>query len=58
MSKCKVIAVAVKAVETSFNRTDRRKRRTANRHLGTAAFGLSEAIPKGYIHQSSHKRQA
>ena len=25
--------------------------------LGTAASGLSEAVPQGYIHQSSHKRQ-
>jgi len=35
-----------------------RRRRTANRYMGTAASGLSEAVPKGYIHQSSHKRQA
>ena len=26
--------------------------------MGTAASGLSEAVPQGYIHQSSHKRQA
>ena len=25
---------------------------------GTAASGLSEAVPKSYMHQSSHKRQA
>ena len=31
--------------------------RTADRHMGTAASGLSEAVPQGYIHQSSHKRQ-
>ena len=30
----------------------------AHRHMGTAASGLSEAVPQGYIHQSSHKRQA
>ena len=35
-----------------------RRRRTADRHMGTAALGLSEAVPKGYIYQSSHKRQA
>ena len=37
-----------------------RRRGTADRHMdmGTAASGLSEAIPQGYIHQSSHKRQA
>ena len=35
-----------------------RRRRTANRHMGTAASGLSEAVPQSYIHQSSHKRQA
>ena len=34
------------------------RRRTADRHMGTAASGLSEAVPQGYIHQSSHKRQA
>ena len=36
-----------------------RRRGTADRHMdmGTAASGLSEAIPQGYIHQSSHKRQ-
>ena len=34
------------------------RRRTVNRHMGTAALRLSEAIPQGYIHQSSHKRQA
>ena len=33
-----------------------RRRRTANRHMGTAASGLSEAEPQGYIHQSAHKR--
>lgn len=27
------------------------------RHLGTAAFGLSEASLQSYIHQSSYKRQ-
>ena len=26
--------------------------------MGTAASGLSEAVPQGYIHQSSHKRRA
>ena len=26
-------------------------------HLGTAAFGLSEASLQSYIHQSSYKRQ-
>ena len=26
--------------------------------MGTAASGLSEAVPQNYIHQSSHKRQA
>ena len=26
--------------------------------MGAAAFGLFEAVPQGYIHQSSHKRQA
>ena len=26
--------------------------------MRTAASGLSEAVPQGYIHQSSHKRQA
>ena len=35
-----------------------RRKRTADRHMGTAASGLSEEVPKGYIHQSSHKRQA
>ena len=35
-----------------------RRRRTADRYMGTAASGLSEAVPQGYIHQSSHKRQA
>ena len=25
--------------------------------MGTAASGLSEAVPQSYIHQSSHKRQ-
>ena len=35
-----------------------RRRRTADRHMETAASGLSEAVPQGYIHQSSHKRQA
>ena len=25
--------------------------------IQTAAFGLSEAVPQGYIYQSSHKRQ-
>ena len=39
---------------TRFEITHRR--RTANRHMGTAASGLSEAVPQGYIHQSSHKR--
>lgn len=34
-----------------------RRRRTADRHLGTAAFGLSEASLQSYIHQSSYKRQ-
>ena len=29
----------------------------AHRHMGTAASGLSEAVPQGYIHQSSHKWQ-
>ena len=29
----------------------------ANRHLGAAAFGLSEASLQSYIHQSSYKRQ-
>ena len=43
-------------LNTVLNRTHRR--RTANRHMGTAAYGLSDAVPKGYIHQSSHKRQA
>ena len=32
-------------------------RRTADRHMGTAASGLSETVPQGYIHQSSHKWQ-
>ena len=35
-----------------------RRKRTAHRHMGTAAFGLSEAVPKGYIYQSSYNRQA
>ena len=35
-----------------------RRRRTADRHMGTAASGLSEAVPQSYIHPSSHKRQA
>ena len=35
-----------------------RRRRTADRHMGTAASGLSEEVPQSYIHQSSHKRQA
>ena len=35
-----------------------RRRRTADRHMGTVASGLSEAVPQGYIHQSSHKWQA
>ena len=26
-----------------------RRRRTADRHMGTAASGLSEAVPQGYI---------
>lgn len=26
--------------------------------MGTAAFGISEATPQGYIHQFSHKWQA
>ncbi len=26
------------------------RRRTDNRHLGTTASGLSETVPKGYIH--------
>ena len=30
-----------------------RRRRTAGRHMGTAASELSEAVPQGYIHQSS-----
>ena len=34
------------------------RRRTANRHMGTAASGLSEAILQSYIHQSSYKWQA
>ncbi len=32
--------------------------KTVDRHMGTAASGLSEAVPQGYIHQCSHKRQA
>ena len=35
-----------------------RRRRTADRHMGTAAFRLSEAALQSYIYQSSHKRQA
>ena len=35
-----------------------RRRRTADRHMGTATSGLSEAVPQSYIHQSAHKRQA
>lgn len=41
---------------TVLNYTCRRK--IDDRHLGTTALGLSEAAPQGYIHQSSHKRQA
>ena len=26
--------------------------------MRTAAYGLSEAVPQGYIHQTSHKWQA
>ena len=33
-------------------------RRTVDRHMVTATFGLSEAVPQNYIHQSSHKRHA
>ena len=34
-----------------------RRGRTADRHMGATASGLSEAVPQGYIHQSSYKRQ-
>ena len=35
-----------------------RGKRTDDRHMGTAAFRLSETAPQGYIYQSAHKRQA
>ena len=50
------IRTARRLFNTVLNCT--RRRRTADRHMGTAASGLSEAVPQGYIHQSSHKRQA
>ena len=34
------------------------RRRTDNRHLGTAAFALSERISQAYIYQFAHKRKA
>ena len=43
-------------LDTVLNRT--RRRRTADRHMGTTTSELSETVPQGYIHQSSHKRQA
>ncbi len=41
---------------TVFDRT--RRKRTVDSHMGTVSSGLSKAVPQGYIHQSSHKRQA
>ena len=34
------------------------RKMAADRHMGTEALGLSEAVPQGCIHQSSHERQA
>ena len=34
------------------------QRRIDDRRIGTATSGLFEAVPQGYIHQFSHKRQA
>ena len=50
------IRTARRLFNTMLNCTRRRK--TGDRHMGTAASGLSEAVSQGYIHQSSHKRQA
>ena len=44
--------------DSLFQITITRRRRTDDRHMGTTGSGLSEALPQGYIHQSSHKRQA
>lgn len=38
-----------------FNRSQRR--RSADRHMRTAASGLSEAVPQNDIRKSSYKRQ-
>ena len=34
------------------------RKRNGYRCLGAAALAVSERIPQGYIHESSHKRQA